>query len=257
MPTSIAKLNASVGVVYDPTRSGFHERFFKRPGLNADLDTGSTPDQASINLALRLNQMFEVKGTNATSALATHPSGSISGVTLTTAGASGDQMLLAPHEDSGISPIEAASFLPSAQPGFYAQIKTGASVADTTFIAGLKLTETPVVATDADAAYFRYEAGSSSYLTCVTSIGGTDVTITTDIEIQASTFYEFFLTVDSNRKPIFGVRVSHGALQTALYVGPTALTAAAALKPVAGVEADAAAAKAITVTDIAAARLNV
>lgn len=257
MPTSIAKLSSAVGLVQTPDRSGFHERFYKRPGLNADLDVGASFDQADINTALRLNQLFEVKGTNATSALATHPSTSIAGVTLTTAGASADQMLLAPHEDSGVSPIEAASFLPSAAPGFYAQIKTGSSIADATIFAGLKLTETPVVATDDDQAFFRYQSGvNSGKWQIVISIGGADTTVDTDLEVAADTYYELFITIDDDRKPTFGYRSGGGGYQSAVHVGPDALTASAALKPVAGIQAGAAAAKAVTITDLAAARAN-
>lgn len=243
MGTQIAKLQSAVGLVQTPDRSGLHERFYLRPGINADI--GDTKNKA-----------FEVKGTNGTSALATHPATSIAGVTLTTAGASADQMLLAPHEDAGVSPIEAASFLPSAAPGFYCQLKTGASIAAATIFAGLKLTETPVVATDDDQVFWRYQdSQNSGKWQIIISIGGSDLTVNTDLEVAASTYYELFISIGSDRKPVFGYR-ANGEYQSAVHVGDTALTAAAALKPVAGIQAGAAAAKAVTITDIAAARAN-
>lgn len=244
MPGITAQLQAATGLINQYGRSNFHERFFLRPAINADI-------------ADTKNKNFEVLGTNGTTALATFPTTSIGGVTLTTATAANDQMILAPHLDTGVSSLATTQLLPSARPGFYVQFKTGSSIADVIIWAGMKLTNVAVGATDADQAFFRYESGvNDGNLTAWVSIAGTDYEVDLGLALAASTYYELFISVDSARKATFGYNVARGYLQTAAYVCPHQMTANAALLPFAGIQTKAAAAKAITITDLAAGRDN-
>lgn len=207
-------------------RHVFIERFTLRPAILADV--GATK-----------NTSFMVAGTNMTSALCTYDE-DFGGIKLTTAGADGDQAILAPQTTAGLSALAGHKFNTSYSPIFSALVKFGASVANATAWAGLKLTNTPVVATDNDQAFFRYEDDvNGGVITCVSSASGTDTETlaqTGHIPVAAEIML-LEIAIDANRIPRFyinGVCVGEHT--------DNAMTAAIDLLPFIGVDADGAAA---------------
>lgn len=208
------------------------EKWLKTPGINADLASGTEATRVPRN------RDFEVLGTNGTSALATFSDGG--GLTITTAGASADQMIILPHLDTKQSAWSAIKWNTNDSVAYGNKIKTGASIADTTIWVGLKLTNTSVTATDDDQVFFRYEPSTNSgKWQFIYSVGGTDYSLDTGVTVAASTSYELEIAIDSDRVPRGYVNGDHTNTGTAM-------TADIDLIPYFGVQADAAAAKAIT-----------
>lgn len=213
------------------------ENFEQRPALNAVLDFAAV-DQAAHVAATAANKNFEVAGTNATSALVTHSADG--GLTLTTAGASADQILIQPQTNTSQSLWAVAGlFTASVRARFTALIKTGASIAATTIIAGFKKTNTPVIATDDDQVYLRYEPSENSgKWQIIHSRAGTDSTTVSTVTVAASTSYLIDIVIDADRKVNVFI---NGVCQTPVKL--PALTAAVNLYPFVGIQAGAAAAK--------------
>ena len=231
-PIHIARLFASGN-----GRVGYVEQFRWRPCINGDL--------ASATEATRepANPHWEVLGTNGVSAGVTFSPGG--GIVLTTTTASADQVIITPHLDTAQSLFAGVKWNTLDQVAFRAKIKTASAISDRTHWAGLKLTNTSVVATDNDQLFFRYAAGTNNgELQLVYSIGGTDYEVDLDLAIAASTEYDLVLAIDSARKPKAYV---NGNL---VFSGERALTTDIDLIPYVGVQADAAAAKALTVREI-------
>ena len=185
------------------------------------------------------NDNFQVSGTNMTSALATY--NSRGGITLTTAGASADQAILETHDDTKQTLLEALEIGTEDEVTFETIIETGASIASGIVWAGLKLTDTPVIATDNDQIFFRYEAGvNSGKFQVVSSRTGVDTSTDSGVTVAASTIYRLRIVVASDltfKAYINGDLVVTGA----------ALTTGIDLKIFIGVEDSAGAAKNITV----------
>ncbi len=76
------------------TRRYYLEEYFNHlPGINGDLASTTEATNTPVN------RSFEILGTNHTSALATYSS-TVAGMTITTAGADQDRMIVAPHLDT-------------------------------------------------------------------------------------------------------------------------------------------------------------
>jgi hypothetical protein len=237
--------------------------------------TGGAIDLGSGTLAVKVfpaapttdnaaNRNFEVLGTNMTSALATR-NATAAGITLTTAGADQDQAILAPH-------LDAATAWGSTKWGTENQVTWECSI-NTNAIdnqciwAGLKLTNVPEVATDANQAYFTFltdadNSGQSmsdfTLLHFVHSIGGTDYISALPITVAANTIYHLKIAIDSSRKAaIFVNGVQYNVTTTSGSTGGTAVTTGTTktaaltddvdLIPYIGIEANAGAAEAIDV----------
>lgn len=220
-----------------PSRRNLHtmervvveELFLQKPGINAD-----------IGVATNLN--WEVLGTNAVSADTAFAAGG--GITISSHGASTDSTIILPHLDTTQTSFAAMSFAPSTQPQFVTTIKTPASLTNTTFWLGFKLTNTPTVATDDDQVFFKYVNGTDTYWQCISSIAGTDTTTASTSTVAVSTTYLMWITVDANRYATFWID------GVAMYT-TAALTAAAAFKPYIGVlSATDATAKSLTIRNI-------
>jgi hypothetical protein len=229
------------------SRYRLEEFFGLRPGLNANRDVPSadTYNSAQMQLGIDKNPHFEVLGTNMTSALATHSASG--GVTLTTAGASGDQGILLPHLNSAVSAWTSCQWNSSQKATFEAQVTTGANITNATIWAGFKLTNTPTVATDDNQAFFRYSDATSPYWQCVYSLAGTDYTVTTEVAVQVSTAYNLRVEFDTDRNAHFFINDVEVATTTATTTNINYI-------PYVGVQADAGAAKAITVRCVRASR---
>ena len=70
--------------------------------------------------------------------------------------------------------------------------------------AGLKLTNTPVIATDDDQAFFRFApADNSGKWAAVNSIGGTDDAADSGVTVAASTVYHLAISISAARVATF------------------------------------------------------
>lgn len=201
------------------------ENWLQLPGLNADLAsaTEATREPVSNN--------WEVLGTNGTSALATFRAGG--GLTLTTAAAAADQMILLTHLDTKQTALTQMNWSSARSPFLLHNLVTGASIADAIIWDGWKLTNTAVVATDADQAFFRYEEGvNSGKWQFVYSIGGDDVSADTGVAVALSTMYKMCIDIDSSR-------IARAYIDDVLVATSTALTSLTTLEYYLGVEVQA------------------
>ena len=219
-----------------------------KPALNADIQN------VAESVRMIADPDFEVLGTNATTASVTYAAGG--GVTLTTAGADGDAVILLPHLDTNQTGWTQFTWGTSKSVEWETEIATGASIASTVIWAGLKLTQVGTVATDDDQVYLRYQNGvTSGNWVVVSSIANTDTQTDTGIAVAASTRYRIKIRIDSARKAYVymssGASPATGADErvptwTLLYT--TAALTSVNLIPYIGVSAQgAAAAKALTV----------
>lgn len=194
--------------------------------------------QLNASLAAGVDADFEILGTNASNDDVTfNPEG---GLILETDGGLNDQIIVLPHL-AGQSPWTGFTWGTDRSVKWGCYIETGAAITAEVIWAGLKLTNTPVVATDADQVFFRYEAGvGSGAWQCINSIGGTDDTDTTDVTVADSTLYHLEIEIDSSR-------IARFYINGVLVATSAALTDAIDLIPYIGIQAGAAAAKSMTI----------
>jgi hypothetical protein len=170
------------------------EEYFKqRPCINGDL--------ASATEATRepANNNFEILGTNASSDDVTFDTTN-AGLLLTCDGADDDQIIILPHLDTLQSAWTGVKWGTENQTEWTASIKTGAAVTTQLLWAGLKLTNTPVIATDADQVFFRFSTDDSDTTWhVISSIGGTDTNTTTAVAVAADTRYKFKVKINPDR----------------------------------------------------------
>lgn len=211
------------------------EYFSQTPGLNADL--------ASAVEATRVprNKHFEVLGTNATSALVTF--GTVTGgIVLTTAGADDDQIIILPHLDTAQTAWANVLWGTENQTEWECCIRTGASIATLLIWAGLKLTNTPVIATDDNQTFFRYSTDDSdTNWRCISSIGGTDTNTDSGIVVAVNTVYRFRVRISDSRSAQFYIN-------DVLITTTAALTNDVDLIPYVGIQALGAGADVITLS---------
>lgn len=202
------------------------ERFERAPKVNADILSAT---EATRMIA---NPNFELLGVNAVSGSSLlHVEG---GVRLTTAGADGDGCIILPHLDANQSAWNVTTWGTDKSVRWECVIRTGsaAQIDNCIIWAGLKLTNTDVVATDADQVYFRYENGvTSGNWVAVSSIGGSDDAHDTGLAVAATTTYHLVIEIDSSR-------VARFYINGTLYETSAALTDTTDLIPYIAVEAD-------------------
>ena len=232
-----------------------------------------------------MNYDFEALGTNMTSALVTFPANA-AGILATTAGADQDQAIICPHLDNdGSADTGAITGWSGVQWGTENQVHWETSIRlpaidNQNVWAGLKLTNAPELATDADQAFFNFLTDSDNSgqdytdftkLHFVYSVNGTDYISQLPITVAANTNYHLKLKVDSDRKAtIFVNGIQYNVSNTAGSTGGTAVTAVQpgktatlsnALKndvdfiPYNGIEANAGAAEALNTHFVAMSRM--
>ena len=207
----------------------------RKVGLNGDIDAVYTTEAAR-----NISTDFEILGTNAVTTCSTY-SATDAAMLLTTTTADNDQCILLPHLDSEYTPWTGVKWGTENQVIWEGAIKTPAAVTTTLFWAGLKLTNTPVIATDADQVFFRYSTDDSDAGWVVeSSIGGTDTAKASGVTCAASTVYRFRIEIDSDRK-------AHCYINDTLVEVTTALTDNIDLIPYIGVMNLGAGAKILTV----------
>ncbi len=167
----------------------------RKVGLNGDID-----DVYTVEVARNISTDFELLGTNAVTTCSTY-SATDAAMLLTTTAADNDQVILLPHLDSEYSPWTGIKWGTENQVIWEGAIKTPAAVTTILLWAGLKLTNTPVIATDADQVFFRYSTDDSDAGWVVeSSIGGTDTATASGIECEGSTIYRFRIEIDEDRR---------------------------------------------------------
>ena len=205
-----------------------------KPGINADINS------ATESVREIADPDFEILGTNAVSADCTF--NAEGGITLTTAGAADDQMILLPHLDANQTAWTKYTWGTDREVWYECLWETGTNITNAIIWNGLKLTNTQVSATDADQVFVRYENDvNSGKFQVVDSIGGTDVTTDSGITVVLSTKYHIAIKINTDR-------TAEVYINGQLVRITSALTDAIDLIPYLGVEADGAtAAKDITV----------
>lgn len=163
-----------------------------KPGANADI----------LSATESTNQVtdpdFEVKGTNASSDDVTFYAEG--GITLTTDGTDGDGVIILPHLDANESAWTQVTWGSDKEVRWECDITTGAAITNEIIWAGLKLTETDVVITDADQAFFRYEnAINSGKWQAVSSINDADDAHDSGVTVVAATRYHLAIEISAAR----------------------------------------------------------
>jgi len=229
-------LVVSNGFLRNPERYYLEEFYKRRPALNADLAPSSADDGNDGATAAQLaamnaaNKDFEVLGTNATSSSVSFSS-TRAGINLTTATGGSDQVIILPHLDTNQTAWSGIKFGTENQVEWECAVSV-ADVANVCFWAGLKLTNTPVLATDANQAYFFFDtgtiAGGGSAMTSTTtlhfcySVGNTDYVTNLGVTVGADTIYRLRISIDNNRKiSVFVNEVQYGLTTSASSSGAT------------------------------------
>ncbi len=205
-----------------PDRYYLEESFLQRPALNADIDVDT-------------NLNFEILGTNASADDVTFDATN-AGLLLTTDGADNDQIIILPHLDANQTAWTGVRWGTENQTIWEATIKTGATIANVLIWAGLKLTNTPVIATDANQALFRFSTDDSdTTIRCISSIANVDTNTDSGVTLAVDTTYRLRIEIDSARKAHFFINEVEVTTTAALtndinfipYIGIQSLSAAA------------------------------
>ena len=191
------------------TKYQLEEFFSHKPGLTADFIPASADDSndgatkaefATMNIA---NKHFEILGTNASSDDVTFAT-TDAGILFTLDGADNDQVILLPHLDTDQTAWTGVKWGTENQVEWECAIKTGSVVTTTLIWAGLKLTNTPTIATDADQVMFRFSTDDSdTYWMCIDSIGGSDTSTSSGVTVAASTWYRLRIKILASRAAQF------------------------------------------------------
>ena len=199
------------------------EYFAQLPGVNGDLASTTEATNTPVN------RNFEILGTNGTSALATFDHDH-TGCTLTTGATDNNAMIIVPHLDPKQSSWGVAGqFDTQKAVEWSAAVTTGAAITTTGIWAGLKLTNTPVYATDTDQIYFLYDATDDSgalttnaNLHVVHSIGGTDRITNLGIAVAVNTTYHLHIKIASDLTATVYVNGTQYSLTSATTAGGVA-----------------------------------
>lgn len=222
-------LTVSNGFVKNPDRYYLEEYFKRRPALNVQLATSE--DAANTLIHNVANKDFEILGTNASKDDVSF-STTEAGIQLQTDGADNDQVIVLPHLDTDQTAWTGIKWGTENQVEWQCAIRTGANIADTSFWAGLKLTEVPTYATDADQAYFLYATDNdqgalttNANLHFVYSVGDTDYITDLGIAVAVSTIYKLRIVIDNHRQVAIYVNgVQYGLVTTSTAGGSTQST---------------------------------
>ena len=212
-------------------RIGLTEFFDRRPALSADIDQVWT-----VEVARAASLAFETLGTNATTALVTY-STTHAGIVLTTAGGDNDQIIVLPHLDAGQTAWTGFLWGTENQVVWEAAVTVGPDITNGVLLwAGLKLTNTPTIATDANQVFFRFSTDDSNTTwRCISSIANVDINANSGVTVAINTTYKLRIEIDSARKAHFFIDDKEVEQTAALtndvnfipYVGIQALNAAA------------------------------
>lgn len=205
----------SSDVFTNPERYELVETFQKKPGINADIVIDPDADDATALAAFVIaNRDFEVLGTGATTDDVTFGT-TIAGLLMTTDSNAAQQVIIAPHLDTGQTAWTSVLWGSENQVIWEAVVRTGASVAAIILWAGLKQTNDQDPTTDDDQAFFRFDTNVANW-EAVYSIAGVDVEVDTGVVVAVNTNYYFRIEIDADRIPHFFIDDKEVAVGTAL-----------------------------------------
>lgn len=215
-----------------------------KPTLAAgiDFDTGAAGinwTQTTLRAYTAASKTWLLSGTNAATANVTlHARG---GITLTTGGTSGDEMIVSPLIINSVymTPLGKTDWTPEYQTNFSCVVRIPSTITSIRILAGLKLTasaerqESASGVTDNDYALFVFDTGHAASPTLwhvATGIAGTDLNSPADTRgsrkatLRAGDRVTLTIKIDNNRTPFFyidGELVGVGQeLATALALKP-------------------------------------
>lgn len=231
-----------------------------RPGTSAEsypADIGAS-QAVSLAYAQAVLSQWTLSGTNAAAANVTRPA--TGGLTLTTAGASGDQMVISPNKINGVfmNGLGGTVWRPDSGLIFRALITTPATITDIRILIGLKLAfstttgaedhDSGATITDDDYVLFAFDtshASSASYWHLCAGNNGVDVHTVADtfktLPVAASKRYLLEIAVDGDDVPHFMVNGADAGSLAALRSGSVLLL------PFFGIQALTGAARSLTV----------
>lgn len=253
---SIAVLNianASARRVFEP-----FEFTRGRPGLSTDSDPASFSSQAVIRShALAQRSRWLLSGTNAAQSLATLST--TVGLTLTTAGASGDQMILSPLTINSVQQngLGAIQWRPDSGVVFRLLLTMGSTITNMRLLAGLKLTanaedhDSGAAITDDNYVLFAYDtthaSNSGLWHLCAGNTGVDEHSIANALllesTVRASARVLLEIAVNANREAVFAINGRPVGQSSALASG------AISLIPVIAMQSLAAAANSVTLEE--------
>ena len=231
---------------------------YGRPGTSAEFDPAAFGTQAAIRAySTALRSPWGLSGTNATAALVTPQTAG--GITLTTGGTSGDQMILTPLTINSVrmSALGWASWSPASSLLFRMLLTTGAVISDMRLLAGMTLIptaedhDTGATITDDDYVMFAYDTTHASTSTAWHMSAGNNGTdenspvssFKSVSTVRASTQYLMEIAANGDLVPVFYLNGQEVGQLSALKSGTVALL------PFFGMQTLGAAAKAVTLED--------
>ena len=237
IPTSYVETDASLDIfrLRGPVRPEGLNNISRRFELKSNFGTGGLPQlnsgiDTTVATHVLSSSEFEVLGVSAANTSVTRAAGG--GILLTTGATDGNEVILLPHLDTGVSPWTTTTWPTANELIWECHIATNANISNQIIWAGLKLTNTEVTSTDDDAVFFRYESDVGTALwQAAASIATVDtVTNTANSSVLVNTIYHFKIVVASDRTAQMYV---DGAL-----VRTTAALTSANLIPYIGVATD-------------------
>ena len=198
------------------------------------------------------NSDFELQGTNHTTGAITFNT-SIAGINNLTGSKINDQMIIVPHQDTNQTAWNGITWNTNDEVIWECAIRTGGSISNTAFWAGLKGTSVGGYATDNHQAYFLYSSDdtmgaltTNANLHFVYSVSGTDYITNLGIVVAIDTVYKLKIVIDSDRKvsiyvngKVYGLVItetSGGSTQSNIGQKSVALSTGNPLNPYIGVE---------------------
>jgi len=178
------------------------------------------------------NQNFTLGGTDSGGVQVSSHTGrdaSFAGIKLVTGTTDNDYTVLTPRDGEAEMPgsfdssaWSSVGFGTENKTEFSCAISTNVTIADTSFYAGLKLTEVGLYTTDANQAYFLYASDddqgtltTNGNLHFVYSVGGTDYVTDLGIAVAINTVYRLRISIDENRKvSVFVNNIQYGLTST-------------------------------------------
>ena len=200
-----------------PGRYCLEEFFLQLPDANSAIIIDPDADNATaLAKFVVANRNFEILGTNAD--IADFSWDTINGgVKMETGSADNDQLIFLPHLDTKQTAWAGVLWGTENQVIWEAQVITQAAIVTMLIWAGLKLSNTPTIATDDDQVFFRYDTDvPDANWQCVSSIGGTATTTDSGVVVAVSTAYNLRIEIDSDRKAHFFINDVHVTQTTAL-----------------------------------------
>jgi hypothetical protein len=207
------------------------------PQLSAvtQLPAGNTYNTADFLANQNADHNFEILGSNGSSDDIT-----ISvegGLKMETDGGGTDSVILLPHLTTIQSPWKVVTWGTDQETEWECTLRTGSSVAGHILWAGLKLTNTATIDTDAKQCFFRYEVSvNSGKWAAIYSINNADTTTVSEVTLAADTVYKLAIKIDS-------ARIARFYINDALVVASTALDNTTDFIPYIGILETAAAAR--------------